>query len=297
MVRRRRAGKAMAERRFPRWLATRRVPRRLVLVVVFWRWDWFIPLVQTRASAALGRPVTIAHLHVHPGGMTRIVADNVEVATRPASPPIAAWAASTISPRCGPRGVVPTAPGAGPRVEVQHPVFDIGTSPSGEPNWKLAMASSSGGPSVKIGELNRRRARQGRLPKLKADFALDIATASRAPAVAEQGQRGAARGRCQGHLRRAADHRAVRGRRDAVAARHLAALPDRLRSRTDPRTSRWRDRAGPARLQGRRHQARSGRAGHGAALSPHRHSDPRDAARIRIAGNLDYATGKSISIK
>ena len=170
----------MAQHRFPRWLIALGVfLAAIVLVIVFWNWDWFIPFVQARASATLGRPVTIAHLHVHPGGITRIVADDVQIANPDGFPPDSRMGRIDhlavdvdLAGLLHDRSVIRV-----PRVEVQHPVFDIGTSPSGEPNWKLAMSSSSGGRSVKIGDL---RIDDGHakvvIPKLKADFVLDIAT-------------------------------------------------------------------------------------------------------------------------
>ncbi len=63
----------------------------VVLVLVF-RWDWFVPLVQARASAALGRPVQLAHLHVSLGRVTQIVADDVQISNPdgfPANEPLA----------------------------------------------------------------------------------------------------------------------------------------------------------------------------------------------------------------
>ena len=38
----------------------------VVALVVIWGGDLMIPLVASQASAALGRPVTIAHLHLVP---------------------------------------------------------------------------------------------------------------------------------------------------------------------------------------------------------------------------------------
>jgi uncharacterized protein involved in outer membrane biogenesis len=52
----------------------------LVALVLLWNWDWFIPFVDARASAAIGRRVTISHLHVHLGRTTRVTADDVTVA-------------------------------------------------------------------------------------------------------------------------------------------------------------------------------------------------------------------------
>ena len=52
----------------------------IVVLVVIWNWDWFIPIVQSRASAALGRRVTISHLHVRLGRQTTVSADGVVIA-------------------------------------------------------------------------------------------------------------------------------------------------------------------------------------------------------------------------
>ena len=55
----------------------------IVAVIVAFRWDWLIPIVDSRASAALGRPVHLTHLHVSLGRTTRIVADGVTIANPP----------------------------------------------------------------------------------------------------------------------------------------------------------------------------------------------------------------------
>ena len=51
----------------------------IVLLVVLWNWDWFIPLVDRQASSALGRRVSIEHLHVRLGRRTTVTADNVQI--------------------------------------------------------------------------------------------------------------------------------------------------------------------------------------------------------------------------
>jgi uncharacterized protein involved in outer membrane biogenesis len=52
----------------------------VIALILLWNWDWFIPIVEAQASAALGRKVTIDHLHVHLGRNTTVAADNVVVA-------------------------------------------------------------------------------------------------------------------------------------------------------------------------------------------------------------------------
>src|SRR6185312_3855708 len=78
----------MAQRRVPRWLLVSGAFVALVLLLIaFWNWDWFIPLVAGRASAALGRPVSIGHLHVGLGRTVHIEADQIAVGNPPSFPP------------------------------------------------------------------------------------------------------------------------------------------------------------------------------------------------------------------
>ena len=51
----------------------------LVLLILLWNWDWFVPLIDRRASAALHRPVTIAHLHVRLGLTTTVSVDDLKI--------------------------------------------------------------------------------------------------------------------------------------------------------------------------------------------------------------------------
>ena len=71
----------------------------VILLVLLWNWDWFIPLVESRASAALGRRVTIAHLHVHLGRRTAVAAQDVQIANPagfPQTAPLARVAKLTV---------------------------------------------------------------------------------------------------------------------------------------------------------------------------------------------------------
>ena len=71
----------MAARRFVKPLLFVAIPvAAIAALVAFWNWDWFIPIVQGRASSALGRQVTIEHLHVQLGRVTTVSADNVRIA-------------------------------------------------------------------------------------------------------------------------------------------------------------------------------------------------------------------------
>ncbi len=83
----------MAGRRGKRWLVWLGAPLLLLaLLVAFWSWDWFIPLAEARASAALGRPVHIEHLHVKLGRVSTVTAEGLRVgnpAGFPDDPPFA----------------------------------------------------------------------------------------------------------------------------------------------------------------------------------------------------------------
>ncbi len=52
----------------------------IAVVAILFRWDWLLPIVDSRASAALGRTVTAQHLHVSLGRITRIELDGVRIA-------------------------------------------------------------------------------------------------------------------------------------------------------------------------------------------------------------------------
>src|SRR5690349_3546047 len=77
----------MAARRFVKPLLLVVIPAAAIAaLVVFWNWDWLIPMVQGGASSALGRQVTIAHLQVHVGRVTTVDADDVRIANPPGFP-------------------------------------------------------------------------------------------------------------------------------------------------------------------------------------------------------------------
>jgi uncharacterized protein involved in outer membrane biogenesis len=52
----------------------------IVLLIWFWNWDWFIPFVESSASSAIGRKVTIQHMHVRLGGATDVALTGVTIA-------------------------------------------------------------------------------------------------------------------------------------------------------------------------------------------------------------------------
>jgi len=51
----------------------------LAAAMFLFRWDWLIPLANRQTSAALGRPVTVTHLHVTRGRVPHIEAAGVVI--------------------------------------------------------------------------------------------------------------------------------------------------------------------------------------------------------------------------
>lgn len=151
----------------------------LVLLVAFWNWDWFIPLVQSRASAAIGRPVTIAHLHVRLGRVVEITAADVVVANPPDwrsdDPPFVSIHGLTVQADAWGyirgRGLVL------PVIGLDAPRVLVAETADGKANFRLSTGGGGGDSAPKIGDV---RIDDGAahivVPKLKADFTAQIAT-------------------------------------------------------------------------------------------------------------------------
>ena len=166
--------------RLGRWLAGIGIPTvLLVLLAAFWQWDWFIPIVQSRASAAIGRQVTINHLHVRLGRIIQIVADDVTIANPAAwpkdDPPLASSGSLTVQINLwdyigGHELVLPL-------IALDKPRVYAAETGDGDANFRLSLSSSGGGSPPTIGEL---RITDGDahvvIPKLKSDFRAKIAT-------------------------------------------------------------------------------------------------------------------------
>ncbi len=150
-----------------------------VLVAVF-RWDWLIPLVEPRVSAAAGRPVDIGHLHVSLGRVITVTVDEVRVgnpAGFPEEPPFAAVPRATIALEAWPllrdrRLVVPS-------ITLDRPALTVLERDDGSHNYGFGTGAEPGeaGEGPRIGEL---RILDGTahvaLSSLKADFRVALAT-------------------------------------------------------------------------------------------------------------------------
>ncbi|HEY4043222.1 MAG TPA: AsmA family protein [Rhodopila sp.] len=151
----------------------------LILLATLWNWDWFIPIVQSRASAAIGRPVMISHLHLRFGRIVTVTADGIVVANPPGWP-------SDDSPFVTMKSLMIAADAWGyvqghglvlPRITLDSPRVLAAETKDGAANFRLSTGSSGGGGSTKIGDL---RITDGEvhavIPTLKADFNAKIDT-------------------------------------------------------------------------------------------------------------------------
>jgi AsmA family protein len=168
----------MTRGRATQWALWTGIPVVLIVAVVaFWDWDWFIPLVDARASAALGRSVTIQHLHLHLGRVIRIVADDVTISNPPQwdGPPFAT--ARQLVTDVDVWDDIFHHQLIIPLVALQQPHVNVAQAADGKTNYALQLASGGSGGDTKIGDL---RINDGHvhavLAKLKANFELDIAT-------------------------------------------------------------------------------------------------------------------------
>jgi uncharacterized protein involved in outer membrane biogenesis len=169
----------------------------VVLLVIFWSWDWFIPIVDSQASAELGRRVTLSHLHVRLGRTTRIVADDV-VVNNPAGfpsdiPPLARIAHLGVD--IDVMAYIHDRIIAIPRIDVNNPVLEAHALPDGTNNYTLALKPSAPpkpgqkpSPEPKLGDLTIEDGHlHALIPKLKADFNATIATHAAEGIVAQKG--------------------------------------------------------------------------------------------------------------
>lgn len=176
----------MAGRRSKRWLLWLAAPLLAVaLLVALWSWDWFIPLAETRASAAIGRPVHIEHLHVKLGRVSTVTADGLRVGNPsgfPDDPPFAQIGHVTAQVDVGAflrsREVVI------PSVELDRPVVNLIGRDDGSRNYDFDFAAPPGegaevseapGPRIDALRIKEGKARVA-IAWLRSDFEMDVKT-------------------------------------------------------------------------------------------------------------------------
>ncbi len=155
----------------------------LVALVALWDWDWFRPMVEARASAALGRAVTVEHVHLRLGRSLVARAEGVRIANPEGfdqGTPFAAAERLTVTldamELLRRRAVVLT------DILVERPRLDAEQRADGSANYLFPALATGGGEGMKIGAL---RVTDGTghvtLARLRADF--DITAASRDAAL------------------------------------------------------------------------------------------------------------------
>ncbi len=126
----------------------------LALLILFWNWDWFRPLVEAQASAALGRRVTFQHLGVRLGADTQITATGIVIAnpdgfTRPGSLATIDRLAVDVDAMA----YIRNQQWVLSRIELDHPSADLEQLSKGGDNYSLHLKSSGGSSPVQIGNL------------------------------------------------------------------------------------------------------------------------------------------------
>jgi uncharacterized protein involved in outer membrane biogenesis len=169
----------MGARRFVEFFLFVGIPlAAIAALVTFWDWDWLIPILQARASSALGRQVTIAHLHVQLGRVTTVIADDVRIANPADFPEPGDFARiARLSVQADVMGYIRFRQIVLPEIALERPEVQALQTADRKDNYKLPLDLGFVGPVVKIGNL---RISDGQahvvIPKLKADFALRIGT-------------------------------------------------------------------------------------------------------------------------
>ncbi len=155
----------------------------LALLIAFWNWDWFIPLVERQASAALGRRVTLAHLHVRLGRETTVAADDVVVGNPDRFPQAAPLARiGRLSVVASVMDYIHTKAIVLPHVTVDHPDIAATALADGSNNWTLTLPARSNpsarpSPPPQIGDLEINDGTAHVIdPKMRSNFTAVIST-------------------------------------------------------------------------------------------------------------------------
>jgi len=172
---------ASRRRRVPRWLAALGIlALAIALLIVFWDWNWFRPLVESQASSYLGRKVTIRNLDVKLSRTPQVILDGIAVANPDGFPTDSRFVtADRLAVTLDAMAYLRRRQIVIPAIAVTKPVIDAEQHPDGAASWDLKLPASTGkaGPPPQIGDI---AISDGQahvvIPKLKADFQLGVAT-------------------------------------------------------------------------------------------------------------------------
>ena len=158
----------------------------LVLLAILWDWNWLRPMLEVRASAGIGRQVTMERLEVRPGRRTVITAHGMHVA----NPSGFEGADFAIFPSLSVTFDLETWLRTGrvllPLVEADRPIFNVLETGTGKNNWVLPLPALAGGaanvpPPIEVGDvvINGGVSHVLAAPT-KADMTLSISTGQQA---------------------------------------------------------------------------------------------------------------------
>ena len=168
-------------RRWPRVLAV--IAVALVALVLLWDWNWFRPLVEAQASAALNRRVTLGHFDLRLSRHPLVLLDRIDIAN-----PKDGFPANTSTATVGRlairldlfalfhHGVILE------QVVVDQPDADLERTADGLDNWTFGSQPAKPAPQpspwkVDVGSLVINDGRVHVIdPKLKSDFTLAVHT-------------------------------------------------------------------------------------------------------------------------
>lgn len=149
------------------------------ITILVFQWDWLIPFVNRQASAVLGRPVMITHLHVTLGRVPHIAAEGITIAN-PADWPGGGTFATIdkLDVDVNAMAYIRQRAIVIPAIAVQHPQVEADQKGDGRANWTFPSSDTpQTGPAPKIGDL---RITDGHAhvvsEKLHSDFGVDVAT-------------------------------------------------------------------------------------------------------------------------
>lgn len=178
----------MAARPLRRVLIWTGIPALLLLtLVLLWSWAWFIPLLERRAEAALGRPVQIGGLDVSLGRLTDITLTELRVDNPegfPADPPFAA--VPRLRVRVDVMAFIRERRIVLPEIAIDRPRLEVLADAEGRNNYSFPALSGGDaapepeaepGPAPQIGELRiTEGAAHVALAPLRADMQLTAGT-------------------------------------------------------------------------------------------------------------------------
>ena len=143
----------MAARRFVKPLLFVVIPvAAIVTLIAFWNWDWLIPIVEDRASLALGRRVTTEHLHLQLGRVTTVSADNVRIANPPDFSEQGDFARiAQLSVQADVMAYIWSREIVLPEILLERPEVQARQTADGKNNYTLPSDSGPAGPAAKIG--------------------------------------------------------------------------------------------------------------------------------------------------